>query len=377
MAKRRYGEGSVFKRGNGRYCAVLMLPTGEKKYLYGATRAAVVGRLDEHKTLLREGKPMPNGQITVARFFADWLENAAQPRMRPLTYRYVSQKVTGHIVPALGKVRLVELTTPMVQRFLNAKHSAGLSAKTVKHLRDLLRTALNDAMRWRLIAYNAAKDATPPRAVKHHVEPLTPEEAKVLLAAVKGHRLAALFTVGLAVGLRAREALGLTWQDVDIDGPSPTLHVRHTLQRIDGEWQLNEPKTEASRRELPNLPPVVVTALKAHRKEQLAEQLKAGQEWRENNRLGLIFTQPKGEPVMVQNIARTFQGLLTAAGLKPRRFHDLRHACCSLLLAQGVPPGTVMEILGHSNLSTTMHIYREVTQQAKAQAMSAMDFLAV
>ena len=69
----------------------------------------------------------------------------------------------------------------------------------------------------------------------------------------------------------------------------------------------------------------------------------------------------------------TFSVLLAQAGLPVCRFHHLRHAYCSLLLAQGAPPSTVMEIMGHSNLQTTMTIYREVLQQAMAAAATVMD----
>ena len=88
---------------------------------------------------------------------------------------------------------------------------------------------------------------------------------------------------------------------------------------------------------------------------------------------GLVFRQPDGSPVYVNNVSRTFSDLLRKSGLPVRRFHDLRHACASLLMAQGVPPSTVMEILGHSNLATTMHIYREVSIQAMGEAAGVMD----
>jgi len=213
--------------------------------------------------------------------------------------------------------------------------------------------------------------ADPPRVLKYRVEPLTQTEAQAVLEAVQQHRLAALYSVGLAIGLRLGEALGLRWEDVDLE--RGTLLVRQALQRIDGEWRFVEPKTEQSRRVIP-LPAVAVAALKAHRDRQTWERKAAekGEGWHET---GLVFCAPDGSPQFAQNITRTFQGLLVRAGLKPRRFHDLRHACCSLLLAQGVPPGTVMEILGHSNIQTTMMIYREVTQDAKRQGIAKLDFL--
>lgn len=376
MARARYAEGSLYKTKDGRWRGSLQRKDGTRQYLSGRTRADVVRLLNEAKALAREGKGLPTGKITVAGYLAGWLEDTAKPRMRTSTYKSTESRVRLHLVPAFGKLRLSELTTPAVKRVLNAKLAAGLSPKTVKHLRDTLRAALNDAVASRppLIPYNPAEAATPPRIEKRHVAPLTTGEAKQLLAAVQSHRLAALFTVGLACGLRSGEVRGLQWSDVGLDAEHPVMRVRQQLQQVDGCWQLVEPKTEQSRRTIP-LPAVAVAALREHRKRQLQERLKAGSEWQESVP-DLVFTSPIGRPVLAQNLSRTFGALLAKAGLPERRFHDLRHACCSLLLAQGVPPGTVMEILGHSNLQTTMMIYREVTQAAMREGVKALDFLA-
>ncbi len=369
MARARYGEGSIYKTADGRWRGSLQRPDGTRQYLSARTRADLVRNLEQAKALAREGKQPPS-RLSLGNFLTDWLENAAKPRMRPLTYRYTAQKLNAHILPALGKTRLADLTTPAIQRHLNAL-SMTLAPKTVKHIRDSLRAALNDAVAWRLIPYNPAAEAKPPRVEKRHVEPLTLSEAQQLLDAIQGHRLAALFTVALASGLRSAEARGLRWDDVELDATVPVLHVRHQLQRLDGEWRLVEPKTDRSRRSIP-LAAVAAEALRRHRTRQLTERLKAGSEWQ-----GLVFTDERGRPVLAQNLSRTFGTLLAKAGLPERRFHDLRHACCSLLLAQGVPPSTVMEILGHSSMTTTMHIYREVSQAAMQDAAKALDSLAI
>src|SRR5581483_5753132 len=228
--RRGRGEGSIFETADGRWRAKLQRADGTTEWISARKRADVVARLEEAKALARDGKRSPNARLTVARFFEDWLADAAKPRMRPLTYRYTAQKVNAHIVPALGRLKLPSLTTPTIQRHLNQLADT-LAPKTVKHVRDIMRTALNDAVAWRVIPYNPASAATPPHIVKRHVEPLTLDEAKQLLKAVQSHRLCALFTVGLACGLRSAECLGLRWSDVELDGASPVLHVRNTLQR--------------------------------------------------------------------------------------------------------------------------------------------------
>jgi integrase len=189
----------------------------------------------------------------------------------------------------------------------------------------------------------------------------------VFLAAAEGDRLEALYRVALALGLRLGEALGLKWEYVDLD--AGTLRVRYALQRIDGTLQLKEPKTEHSRRTL-SLPASLVAALRAHRDRQAFERAAVGSEWRES---GLVFTNTLGGPLEPSNVLKAFKRILVRAGLPEQRFHDLRHAAASLLLAQGVPVRVVMDILGHTQMATTMDLYSHVMPAAHKDAADLME----
>jgi integrase len=233
----------------------------------------------------------------------------------------------------------------------------------------VLRRALNDALRWGLVARNVATLVTPPRGQRYEVRPLDPVQARRFLDAVRGDRLEALYSVALAVGLRQGEALGLQWDDIDLD--SAALHVRHALQRVDGRLQLVEPKTARSRRTV-ILPATVIDALKAHRSRQVAERLTAGSEWVDHK---LVFCSPMGRPLDASNVTHTFQRHLIRAGLPRQRFHDLRHACASFLLAQGVSPRVVMEVLGHSQITLTLNTYTHVLPSLSREAAERMNAL--
>ncbi len=89
----------------------------------------------------------------------------------------------------------------------------------------------------------------------------------------------------------------------------------------------------------------------------------------------LLFTTLEGHPIDGINITRRFQRVLRAAGLPRQRFHDLRHACASLLLAQGVPARVVMETLGHSQISLTLNTYSHVIPALGREAAERMDAL--
>jgi len=221
------------------------------------------------------------------------------------------------------------------------------------------------------VGRNVATLVDPPRSQRPDVTPLSPLQARAFLMAAQGDRLEALYSVAIALGLRQGEALGLRWADVDLD--AGTLRVRHALQRIDGTLQLVEPKTKRSRRTIP-MPPTVTATLRAHRVRQREERLVAGARWQEHD---LIFPSTIGTPADARNVVRRFHAILDRAGLPAMRFHDLRHTCASLLLAQHIPPRVVMEILGHSNISMTLDIYSHVTPALQREAAQGMETLLV
>lgn len=208
-----------------------------------------------------------------------------------------------------------------------------------------------------------------PRVAHYEISPFTPEEARIFLAAMKGDRLKALYSVALTMGLRQGEALGLRWTEVDLE--MGYLRVSKQLQRFDGKTLLVEPKTTRSRRTLA-LPASITRSLKEHRHRQLEERSAAGDKWIDS---GLVFTTTFGKPIDATKISKDFHRHLDRAGLTQRRFHDLRHSCATLLLVQGVSPRVVMEVLGHSQISLTMNTYTHVIPELRRQAANRMDEL--
>ncbi|HEV2123759.1 MAG TPA: site-specific integrase, partial [Chloroflexota bacterium] len=304
---------------------------------------------------------------TVRVFLDRWLADVVKQTTAPKTYSSYAETVRVHIMPTLGMIQLAKLTPQHVAAVLQAKRGAGLSPRTVAYIRSVLCIALNRALKWGMVTRNVAALTDAPRVERPEIRPLTPEQARQFVAAVDGARDEALYRVALALGLRLGEALGLSWTDVDLD--TGTLRVRHALQRIDGKLVLKAPKTEKSRRTL-TMPGSLVAALRKHKVRQLEERLVSGNRWTDS---GLVFTNTIGRPMEPSNVLKTFKKHLAAAGLPEQRFHDLRHAAASLLLAQGVPPRVVMDILGHSQMATTMNLYSHVMPAAHREAAELMD----
>lgn len=316
---------------------------------------------------MRQKHLRTNRVPTVAEYLEYWLHQAVKPRVRPLTFAGYSVNVRKHLVPTLGKIRLDRLTPQDVQQMINGRLADGFSPKTVTYMHQVLRTALELARRWEIIDRNVASLVDPPRRVRASIRPLDPAQARAFLQSVRGNRLEALFSVALALGLRQGEALGLQWEDVDV--ARGVLRIRNQLQRIDGRLTLVEPKTERSRRTLV-VPPTILENLREHEKRQAAERQWAGSKWTEN---GMVFTNLSGGPLQARNVIREFHKALKAAGLKRIRFHDLRHSCATLLLVQHVPARVVMEVLGHSEIGTTMDTYSHIVPELQHEAADRVE----
>jgi integrase len=419
MARRRgRGEGSVSLRSDGRWEARLDLGwrAGKRRHksYFGRTRREAAGKLTKGLRAVQEGRPLHDQRQTVGQFLARWLESK-RTKLRPRAWLTYEQAVRLHLEPGLKKVKLAQLTPAHVEAWFQEHQKEGASARTIRYARTVLRIALNQARKWQFVSENAAALIDPPQHHAREIQPLNPEQARTLLKAAKMHRLGAVVSVAIALGLRLGEALGLAWTDVEFG--TGTLSIRQALERSGGDsaarrplikqrrelrkqlaeapprsaerrqirqelaalrtrWRtvrttlrMTAPKSAKSRRTI-QMPAVIQTTLKAHRTAQLEERMAAGGAWQDS---GLVFTTPFGSAVDPRNFTREFHALLTAATLPSIRFHDCRHTAATLLLAQGVDPRTIMETLGHSQISLTLNTYSHVLPALQKDAADKMN----
>lgn len=253
-----------------------------------------------------------------------------------------------------------------------------LSPRTVKHLLVTLRTALSVALKDGEIARNVATLVDPPRCPKPEMNAFSRVEARAFLDAVQGSRFEAAFTAAVAVGLRQGEILGLQWSDVNLT--SGKLSVRGALQRINKKLVRVEPKSKTSKRTI-QLPAVCVSALAQHKRNQDGWRRWAGSRWQET---GYVFTTRIGTPTDARELLKEYYAITrpkpkTKGAEAPKlpfppiRFHDLRHSAATLLLAQGVSPRYITELLGHSQVSFTMKTYAHVLEEVKKEVATKMD----
>jgi integrase len=338
-----------------------------RKHVFGKTRAEVVAKMKPLLKARDEQRPVPDQRLKTGAFLRTWLEDVAKPTIRASTYESYRDIVELHLLPGLGRIPLAKLSPADVQAFLTAKQGSGLSPRRIQMLHAVLRRALRIAEEWELVSRNVARLVRPPRVPKHEISPLDPEQAHQLIEAAADDRLRALWITALGTGCRQGELLGLRWEDVELD--VRRLRVRHTLARVEGKLTLLEPKTARSRRTI-ILPTVVVDALTGHRTRQKMERLVAGSRWVDT---GHVFATTIGTPIEAAVVTRAFQRALKQAGLPHSRFHDLRHAAATFLLAQGFTLEDVKNLLGHSSIVLTSNTYGHVLEQRQQQVAQGMD----
>lgn len=378
-ARRRAGEGTYFTRADGRKVGELSIGSGQdrqKLRAYGRADEAwkvVQQRLAAKRREHERGLPAPRERQTVEQYLWWWLAEEVAGRVKDSTYVNYESVVRVHLVPAFGRVKLVDLSPQHVRALVRRLSRSGLRPGRVGQVRATLRTALADAMRMELVDRNVATLVRVPPPDTRVTDPLSAEQAHALLERLRGGRLYPLVSGGISLGLRPGELLGLKWDDdVDLDGGR--LRVRRTLRRVKGGWVLDDdqgPKSPASRKPL-LLPQVTVRVLRAHRRTQLEERLSLDgwEDW------GLVFPDRLGRPQWLPTVARGLERALSDAGLPRLTPHQvMRHGCGALLRAQGVPIDEIQRVLRHASLAVTSGVYGHIGEEVLRGTAARMDEL--
>ena len=374
MAKKRgNGEGGItLHKKSGLYMAryTVQTPTGPKrKTLYGKTRREVDEKLTKAKANRDDGLVFDADNLTLGNYLDRWINDSVRDTVRQRTWERYEQIVRVHIKPALGKVKLKNITPTHARALYREKLDTGLAPRTVNYIHTTLSKALKDAVADGLITRNPASSVKAPRPQKIEIRPLSSEQAKVFLEAVRGDRFEAAFVVALHCGVREGEILGLKWSDVDLG--AGTLQVRRTLSEARAGHRFELPKNDKGRSV--RLTAQAVEALRNHLTRQIEEIESLGDRYRDQ---GLVFPSQVGTPMNAKHLtARSFKPLLKRAKLPNIRFHDLRHTFATLMLQNGEHPKVVQEMLGHATIAITMDTYSHVLPNMQRDAVDRLGVL--
>jgi integrase len=388
-----------------------------------ATREEATAAREQAKAQLRKGTD-PSARPTTGRYLTGWL--AGRVDLKPTTRHNYAASISTYLVPLLGHIPLNQLApehiaTAFAQiREWNQSLAAGKPVRphqrpvgpaAMRRIRNVLQSALRDALRARLVDVNVASlvvmegepsrkpaiwtaerkrkfwadyEAALKRASGRRADrafrtwrsmPLRPSPVMVwdladlgaFLDYAAGHRLSPLFELAAGTGMRRGELAGLPWTDVDLD--AGVLHI--TTARVQVSWQVVEggPKTEGSQRDV-HLVDRDVATLRAWKAQQNRERLEWGEAWAAT---GLVFTKEDGSAYHPDEITETFERLAFAARLPPVRLHDIRHHHISQMFAAGVDVRIISDRVGHLDSKVTRDyaaVAAEVSRQAAEKAVA-------
>lgn len=313
--------------------------------------------------------------VTVNEFLEQWIEGA-QLRVRHRTADGYRQLLALYILPKLGRRRVQDLRPADLQGLVADLHRRGLSARTIRAAFTVLRSALNQALRWKIVSHNAADAIDLPKLRRRETRTLTADEIARFRAAASTSPHAVLFDLLIASGMRPGEALALRWSN--FNPVTGVVSVRSSLAWLRGGkgYEINEPKTARSRRNI-SLPAEMTRELVTHRRRQAEVRLASSAAYRAD--LDLVFASQYGTPLNERNLVqRHFKRILKMADLPSEiRLYDLRHSHATLLLEGGMNAKVISDRLGHASVSFTLDTYvhsSEPMQQRAAEMVGDLLF---
>ena len=263
MAKRRAnGEGNIRKRKDGRWEGRYTAgydQDGKRiiKNVLGRTQAEVKSKLAVAIAESQQLDVSRSGEYTVAEWLRLWFELYAKPSIRPSTAGYYRRAMEEYTIPRIGTTKLNKLTSREIQKLYKdllekgrtreqqRKKKPGLSGSTVRGVHTMLHSALDRAVKERLLIRNPADGCVVPKATHQEMKTLRPEDLKAYLDAAEKRGALAMFYLELVSGIRKGELVALRWEDLDVEQRTISVSKQATKDEA-GNLVVTRPKTENS-----------------------------------------------------------------------------------------------------------------------------------
>ena len=324
---------------------------------------------------LTGGKPSMEDWL-FADFMEEWLE-VIKPDVKITTFGGYQMNVQKGIAPYFRKkgIRLQRLTAEDINTFY-AEQLKRVKAMTVHKFHANISKALKYAVEMDYIPMTVMGKVKRPKAERFTGKFLKQSETVELFEAVKGHKLELGVIFGAFYGLRRSETIGLRWESINFEANTITIEHTVTSTNLDGKRVIvadDTTKTKSSFRTLP-LIPVIRTKLLEIQAEQEQNRKICGKSY--NKIEGVyIYTDALGNRIKPDYLSSEFPKFMERNGFRRIRYHDLRHRCASLLLANGVSLKQIQDWLGHSDFAITANIYAHLDFSAKKETASAMTWI--
>lgn len=317
---------------------------------------------------MQRGTYLEPNKTTVAQFLDRWLADV-KSRVSPKTYERYEQICHKNIAPLLGAVPLARLRPEHIsEAYAKAlatgrrDGTGGLSPRTVRQMHAIVKSALGQAVKWDILARNPAAAVRGPKVGRAAMQTYDLEQTAELIEVARGTRVFIPILFAVLVGLRRGEIAALRWRGRSVGGSSIS---RTDINR--GAVQ----GAKSGRARTIALSATLVTELRAHWMRQAEELLRFGKRLSDDD---FVVTQADGSPLRPHSLGQEWVRFLARHSPLPRiRFHDLRHAHATHLLASGVHPKVASERLGHSKVGITLDLYSHVLPNMQADAAAIVD----
>ena len=289
-----------------------------------------------------------------------WLESK-RLSIRENTLASYTDMANKHIIPALGEIRICDLTRQDLLHYFENLKKMGQSVSSMKKHRVIIRGVLKDAISDDLITVNIADSISLKKGARFVGKALSESQVTVVLGKLpqQPEPVRAAVTLALAYGLRRSEICGLRWDNVDFD--TQQIHIRNTMTEYRGDYhELEATKTKASRRSICFVPGTDVYLSELLKRQKLSGAF-----------TGKVCAHPDGHFLRPEYVSRSCKRFLESCGIEGIRLHDLRHTAATLL-AKHVSAKQVQAFLGHEDIQTTLNIYTHVLDEDSLATSNAM-----
>jgi integrase len=372
-------KGHVRQRSPGHWAIVIETrdPVTNKRkpkwHSFSGTKRAAQIRCAELIAEIQGGRYLEPSRTTLTQYFDRWLDHI-KSQVAPRSHERYAEIARKNIVPLLGNIVLprlqpVQISTAYATALSSGRRDGkgGLSPRTVHHMHRILKQALGQAVKWRLLAHNPADLVKPPKVERKEMQSLSTDGLAEFIEAARsaGHMFMAVLLAAMC-GLRRGEIAALRWRAINIERAqlSVVASVEQTEERI------REKETKSGRNRTVALPSIVVDELRRHRLEQAERLLRLGVRLTDDHH---VCAREDGGLLQPRSFSQAFRKFIRRHGLRRVRFHDLRHSHATQMLASGIHPKIAQERLGHSSVSVTLDLYSHVMPGMQEDAAARVD----
>jgi integrase len=373
-------KGHIRERSPGHWAIVIDVrdpTTGKRKrrwHSFAGTKRGAQVECARLLTELKAGTAIDPSRMTVAAFLERWIEHM-QGQVSPRSHERYAELCRKNLAPLLGGLTLTKLQPAHISAaYAKALASGrrdgqgGLSARTVTHMHRVLREALQQAVRWQLLARNPVDACKPPKVEHKQMRVLDAAATAELIEAARPYSMFMPILLAVTTGMRRGEIAALRWKSVNLEVGQLAV-VASTEQTKAG---CREKETKSGRGRTIDLPAMLIEELRKYRLEQAQALLSIGVRLTQDHH---VVMQPDGMARTPNGITAGYRLFLNARGLRRVRLHDLRHSHATHLLAAGIHPKIASERLGHSKVGITLDLYSHVLPGMQSEAATKIDAL--